>query len=57
MFSFLEEKLMQQAQKSPFALLRRIGNLNTLVNFQDKLCDSLVSSIFLSFSEIWGNIN
>lgn len=57
MFSFLEEKLMQQAQKSPFALLRRIGNLNILVNFQDKLCDSLVSSIFLSFSEIWGNIN
>ena len=56
-FATARKNLIQQAQKSLFALFRRIRNLNIPVDLQLKLFDSLVAPILLYSSEVWGYEN
>ena len=53
-FFVARKNLVQQAQKSLFALFRRLRNLSIPVDLQLKLFDSLVSPILLYSSEVWG---
>ena len=53
-FAKARKNLVQQSQKSLFALFRRIRNVNIPVDLQFKLFDTLVAPILLYSSEIWG---
>ena len=53
-FLLARKTLVQQAQKSLFALFRRIRNIHIPVDLQLKLFDSLVAPILLYSSEVWG---
>ena len=53
-FCTTRKKLVDQAQKSLYALYRKIKNINIPVDLQLKLFDSLVSPVLLYASEVWG---
>ena len=53
-FCTARKKLLDQAQKSLFALYRKIKNISIPLDLQLKLFDSLVSPILLYSCEIWG---
>lgn len=53
-FCNARKKLIEQAQKSLYALYRKIKNLNIPIDLQLKLFDSLVVPILLYGCEIWG---
>ena len=58
-FVKLKKHLFDQANKAMFALLRRNGQLNLLLDIQLELFDSLVLLILTYGCEVWGfeNIN
>ena len=53
-FNKARKHLCDQAQKSLYALYKKIRNISIPVDLQLKLFDSLVSPILLYASEIWG---
>ena len=48
------KRLVEHAQKSLFAIYKKIRNQNIPIDLQLKLFDSLVESIILYGSEVWG---
>lgn len=58
-FVTARKNLIQQSQKSLYALMRRIRNVNLPIDLQLKLFDTLVVPVLLYSSEVWGfeNIN
>ena len=53
-FCTARKKLLEQAQKSMYALYKKIKNISFPVDLQLKLFDSLVAPVLLYASEIWG---
>jgi hypothetical protein len=53
-FCTASKKLLEQAQKSMYALYKKIKNISIPVDLQLKLFDSLVAPVLLYASEIWG---
>lgn len=53
-FCTARKKLLEQAQKSMYALYKKIKNISIPVDLQLKLFDSLVAPVLLYASEIWG---
>ena len=53
-FGNARKKLVEQSQKSLYALYRKIRNINIPIDLQLKLFDSLVSPVLLYASEVWG---
>ena len=51
------KKLVEQSQKSLFAIYKKIRNQNISIDVQLKLFDSLVEPILLYGSEVWGYEN
>ena len=53
-FCTAKKKLLEQAQKSLYALYTKIKNINIPIDLQLKLFDALVAPILLYSSEVWG---
>ncbi len=53
-FTNAKKKLVEQSQKSLFAIYKKIRNHNIPIDIQLKLFDSLVEPILLYGSEVWG---
>ena len=50
-------KLIEQAKRAPFAVIRKSRKLNLPVDIQLKLFDHMIATILLYGSEIWGYEN